>query len=181
MLKIIKRISVFIVIIGVIGIISNHIVINNEIKNEKKKVQEFFKENKKTISKKNTNYIAVLKIPKIKLEQGLVEENSSLNNVNKHVTILEKSDAFVLAAHSGNSKVSYFKNLYKLKNGDIVYLYYNHFKYKYKIVKHYQKKKDGKLVLNSSHRNTLILTTCKPFSFNKQLVYIAKLERKVKY
>ena len=63
------------------------------------------------------NYIAVLKIPKIKLVRGLVDRNSYLNNIKYNVEILKDSSMpdivngnVILAAHSGNARISYFKN-----------------------------------------------------------------------
>ena len=57
------------------------------------------------------DYIAVLKIPKINLERGLVDRNSYSNNVNYNIQILsnssmpdEKNGNVILAAHSGNGR-----------------------------------------------------------------------------
>ena len=193
MKKNIRVISIFLVLLGILLLISNHIITYKKEANEKEKVEQFLNiSNKvkphKLINKKQltNDYIAILEIPKIKLKQGLVSPNSKENNVNKHVTILgsymPSDNFFILAAHSGNSKVSYFKKLNQLTKGDNIYIYYNDTKYKYKVIKHYQKKKNGKLDIGSSFKDKiLVLTTCKPISFNKQLVYIAKLDKTLKY
>ncbi len=193
MKKIVKIISIFLVLLGISLLISNRITIYKKEAIEKEKVEHFLNTNNKVkthnlISKKQetNNYIAILEIPKIKLKQGLVSPNSKENNVNKHVTILgnymPNDNLFILAAHSGNSKVSYFRKLNQLTKGDSIYIYYNSIKYKYKVIKYYHKKKNGKLDIDSSFKDkTLVLTTCKPISFNKQLVYIAKLNKELKY
>ena len=75
--------------------------------------QEEVKEEKQ---EEKINYIAVLKIPKIKLVRGLVDRNSYLNNVKYNVEILkdsaspeEQNGNVILAAHSGNARISYFR------------------------------------------------------------------------
>ena len=90
------------------------------------------KENIEVKDQVKINYIAVLKIPKINLERGLVDPNSYLNNVNYNVQILKDSSMpdvnkgnLILAGHSGNSRISYFRNLDKLSLGDDVYIIYN--------------------------------------------------------
>ena len=193
MKKIVKIISIFLVLLGISLLISNRITIYKQEAIEKEKVEHFLNTNNKVkthnlISKKQetNNYIAILEIPKIRLKQGLVSPDSKENNVNKHVTILgsymPSDNLFILAAHSGNSKVSYFRKLNQLTKGDSIYIYYNNIKYKYKVIKYYHKKKNGKLDIDSSFKDkTLVLTTCKPISFNKQLVYIAKLSKELKY
>ncbi len=78
--------------------------------------------------------------------------------------------------YSGTSDVSYFNDLYKLRYKDKVYVYYNNVKYKYMINDYYEEKKTGSIIIKSnSNIKTIVLTTCKPISFNKQLVYIGYL------
>jgi sortase (surface protein transpeptidase) len=69
-------------------------------------------------SPEKMNYIAILKIPKINLERGLVDPNSYLNDVKYNVEILDESSMpdeiggnVILASHSGTARISYFKNL----------------------------------------------------------------------
>ena len=66
---------------------------------------------------KNGNYLGVLKIDKINLEQGFYDKDNPLNNVDKTVTLLgpsnypdEKKGNTILVAHSGSSYLGYFKN-----------------------------------------------------------------------
>ena len=101
-------------------------------------------EEKKETTTPTINYIAVIKIPKIGLEKGLASKGSYWNNVNRNIEILSESDMpdvekgnVILAGHSGNSGVSYFRKLNKLQNDDIVSIVYNGKEYKYKMVNSY--------------------------------------------
>ena len=142
--------------------------------------QEEVKEEKK---EEKINYIAILKIPKIKLVRGLVDRNSYLNNVKYNVEILkdsaspeEKNGNVILAAHSGNARISYFRNLDKLVLGDDISLEYKSKTYKYKIVDIYLIEKTGKAeIVRNKNKNTLTLITCK-HNTNKQIVIIAELQ-----
>ena len=129
-------------------------------------------------------FIAVIEIPSIKLRGGLVDLKSKANTVNKHIQILSHSDFpdvtngnFILAAHSGNTRVSYFKNLVKVKNGDLITVYYNDSEYHYKVVKSYNQNKNGTIVIHrDNNKTTLTLTTCNNHNNKKeQLVVIAEL------
>ena len=150
-----------------------------------KKVEDFFYTKNINISKKNTtngNYIGVLEIPKIRLKKGFVDPFSIHNNIGENITILkpymmpnERNSTFLLAAHSGNSNISFFKDLYKLSIGDTIYIYYGNKKYIYEVVKYYEEDKKGTITINDNNNiKKLVLTTCK--SFNKQLIYIAHLK-----
>ena len=142
--------------------------------------QEEVKEEKK---EEKINYIAILKIPRIKLVRGLVDRNSYLNNVKYNVEILkdsaspeEQNGNVILAAHSGNARISYFRNLDKLVLGDDISLEYKSKTYKYKIVDIYLIEKTGKAeIVRNKNKNTLTLITCK-HNTNKQIVIIAELQ-----
>ena len=128
------------------------------------------------------NYIAVLKIPKIKLVRGLVDRNSYLNNTKYNVEILKDSSMpdivngnVILAAHSGNARISYFKNLDKLKLGDDISIEYKSKTYKYKVVDIYLIDKTGTAeIIRNKDKSTLTLITCK-HNTNKQIIVIAEL------
>ena len=127
-----------------------------------------------------TSYIAVLEIPKINIKQGLVKQNSSLNDVNKNIEILNgympdhQNSNLILSSHSGTSPVSYFNDLHLLNQNDKIFIYYNHHKYRYKVIKKYEIPKNGKLRVPFYPNETLLtLTTCSTTS-NNQLVVIAK-------
>ena len=197
------KIGSLFLIIG-IGLVSFKIIYNQSIKyNEDKHIEEFFKEKEKEeiISSSNDqvlkeettstsySYIGVLEIPSISVKRGFVESNSKYNNVNYNIQILDGSDMpnitngnFIIAGHSGSGRVSYFRNLNKLNNDDVIYIYYENIKYTYKVVNKYLEIKDGNIVI---HRNknisTLTLTTCSPDSKGNQLVVISELVEKTNY
>lgn len=144
------------------------------------------KEEKETVT---YNYIAVLEIPKINLKRGLFPINDKNNNVDKNVEILQNSDmpnvtngTLALAGHSGNSRIAYFHKLYKLKENDQVYIYYQNIKYIYQVSKIERQDKDGTINFTKTKDTTeLILTTCDQQNKGKQIVVVAKLVDKIPY
>lgn len=127
-------------------------------------------------------YIAVLKIPKINLERGLVNPSSYLNNVNYNVQIINGSDMpdvnngnLILAGHSGNARISYFRNLNKLDLNDTATIIYKNKTYNYKVVDKYEIEKTGEAeIIRDKNKNILTLITCK-HNTNKQIVIICEL------
>lgn len=187
--------------IGIIPFFNNQ----KEIIIEENKIEEFFDEElvEKTIvnesatstkeedtSKNNQtiNYSMVLEIPKINLKKGLYDKKSKYNSVEYNIQILKESDMpnvvngnLILASHRGNSSVSYFNNLYKLSNGNQVYVYYNNVKYIYEITNMYEVEKTGTITIHRDRDETVIvLITCKK-NENKQLVFIGNLVDKEDY
>ena len=153
-------------------------VMEEELVKEEVAVQE----EKKETTTPNINYIAVIKIPKIGLEKGLASKGSYWNNVNRNIEILSESDMpdvengnVILAGHSGNSGVSYFRKLNKLQNDDTVSIVYNGKEYKYKMVNSYEIEKNGYAhIVRNAEKSTLTLITCK-HNTNKQIVVICEL------
>ena len=149
-------------------------------KNDKTTSDEVEKEKKPKVK---YNYIAVLKIPKINLEKGLVEKNSKYNNINYGVQILKESDSpdvingnVILAAHSGTANISYFRNLDKLDKGDDAIIYYQGNTYNYKVVKKYDADKTGEIsIKRDRNTSTLTLITCR-HNTDKQIVIILELQ-----
>lgn len=143
-------------------------------------------DNKTTNVKKKTtksNYLMILEIPKINLKKGIYNKNSTLNNVDKNIEILNSSDlpdkekgSVILASHNGNTKVSFFKNLEELSNDDIVYIYYLGIRYTYKIYKSEIVDKVGNIkVTKDKNVSNIVLITCKNGTNDKQIVYIGRL------
>lgn len=155
-----------------------------EIQDEVMSISEDVNEEQKEENTNNNyeNYIAVLKIPKIGLTKGIYAKESYMNNVNRSIQIIDKSDYpdvtggnFILAAHSGTARISYFKNLSGLVIDDKVSIDYNGKTYKYKVVDMYDVEKTGKVkIKRTNNKTTLTLITCKDNS-NKQLVVICEL------
>jgi len=133
------------------------------------------------------DYVAVLEIPKLNLVRGLVDKDNILNNVDKNIQVLKESTMpnveysnLYLAAHSGNSSVSYFKDLDRLIYEDKVYIYYENIKYIYKVVKLYEIDKNGYAEIERrGGTKHLILVTCIDGT-EKQLVIICDLEEERK-
>lgn len=128
-------------------------------------------------------YVAVLKIPKINLERGLVDPNSYLNNVNYNLEFIkgtsmpdEKNGNVIIAGHSGSARTSYFKKLDQLSIGDSASLIYKGITYTYKVVDIYDIEKTGKAeIARNKDINTLTLITCR-HGTNKQIVIICELK-----
>ena len=150
--------------------------IKEESTNDTQKVREVKKQNK-------INYIAILKIPKIDLERGLVDPNSYLNDVKYNLEIVEGSSMpdhinsnLIIASHSGTASISYFRNLNKLVVGDTVFLIYKNQTYKYIVVNKYEIEKTGTAkIIRDNNKTTITLITCK-YKTNKQIVVIANLQ-----
>lgn len=185
-------------ILGGIGLISydyySKIKLNNQ---EEQAIEEFYniedieediieepQQAEEVKEQVNINYIAVLKIPKINLERGLVDPNSYLNNVNYNLEILDGSDMpdkvngnFIIAGHSGSSRISFFRNLYKLALNDEVFIDYKNNTYKYKVVDIYEIEKTGTAeIIKNVNTTTITLITCK-HNTNKQIIVIAELQK----
>ena len=69
--------------------------------------------------------------------------------------IVENSN-LILAGHNGSSNVSFFKNLYKVKEDSLIYLYYDGYKYIYKLNHSYDTAKDGKVEIKRNRYKTAI-------------------------
>ena len=87
----------------------------------------------------------------------------------------EENGNFILAGHNGTSKVSYFKNLTKLKKDDLAYIYYSGNKYVYKLVNSYDIEKTGEAdIIRNGQKTTLTLITCR-HNTDKQIIFIFEL------
>lgn len=137
----------------------------------------------KLVGQIKDEYVGILEIKKIKLKRGFYSIDSNKNNVDKNIMVISSSDMpdvnlgnLILASHSGNSNISYFKNLDKLEIGDIASVYYLKNKYDYKLVNYYEVDKTGVVqIIKNNDVNCLTLITCKK-NTNKQLVFIFELE-----
>lgn len=127
------------------------------------------------------NYIAVLKIPKIGLERGLVAPNNYLNNVNYNLEWLdgssmpdEENGNVIIAGHSGSARISYFRKLDRLEIGDEASIIFNGKTYNYKVIDIYDIEKTGKAeIVKEKNTTTLTLITCR-HNTNRQIVVIFK-------
>lgn len=126
------------------------------------------------------DYFAILEIPKIAVKKELYKTNDERNDVNHNVYVHPLSKFpnnnhgnFILAAHSGNGKNAYFKDLYKLEINDEVKIYYQNKVYTYQIEEIEYQRKTGELYIKESN---LILITCTKNNKKTQTIYYAKLK-----
>ena len=158
--------------------------VDNYISNSKIKVNIVSIDNENTINNEEANnYLGIISIPKINLEQGFYDIDNPLNNVDKNIELISNSNmpdvengTLILAAHSGNDRVSYFNKLYKLNIDDEIEIIYNKSKYLYKLIDIYEVEKTGSITLhNINNITSLVLVTCSNFNDNLQVVYISRL------
>lgn len=136
---------------------------------------------KKTTTKADArdNYIGYLEVPDVGIKRGFVSPDSKYNKIGYNVTIVKGSTMpdvdkgnFILAAHRGSSKVSFFENLYKVKVGSYAYVTYNGKKYTYKLVETYEVPKVGKITISRDGSKTaLTLITCTRNNKKTQTVF----------
>lgn len=126
-------------------------------------------------------YIGILTIPDIKLSRGFYPINSKYNDLSKNILYLkesipieEKNSMIILAAHRGNSKVSFFNNLDKLSLGSIIKINYKNKEYTYTLEYKYDELKDGRLnVYRDDSKDSLILITCNKYRKKYQTIYVS--------
>ena len=123
----------------------------------------------------NDEIIGTLTIDKLNLSKNIYNINSSHNNVEENVTILnDDMNLIVLAAHSGPGYIAFFNDLDKLELNDTVNLTYNNKKLVYKVTNIEEQAKDGTIEINKTDKQRLILTTCSKKDKTKQLVVITE-------
>lgn len=135
------------------------------------------------LSIKKDKPIGKIIIDKININNNLYSMDNKHNNVEENVTILDgsiepnnDSSIMFIAAHSGNSEISYFKDLDKLTTNDEIVLIYKNIKYKYIVTNKWEQDKNGYININKDYLNQLVLTTCSPYHSNKQLIINSKLK-----
>lgn len=191
--------DLFLIICGVVIMLCKHSYLLLQDINEDRQIKVFLSE-QKTINKEvsipneetdvthtsTTDYIALIKIPKINLKKGLCNINSKCNNVNQNIQILKDSDYpnvdggnFILAGHSGTRNISYFKNLDKLVVGDGISIFFNGYEYRYEVKKIYDIEKTGTAdIVRNQDKTTLTLITCS-HNTNKQIIIICELIERI--
>lgn len=132
------------------------------------------------INSNEENILLEIYIPRIKLKKCVYNIDSSLNDVDYNVEILEASDVannlFFLAAHSGSGQASYFDDLVYLEKGDIIWVNKNEEKYGFVVEEMFYIQKDG--YFNVSYNvegNMLFLITCSLKYVDRQLIIRSRL------
>lgn len=151
-------------------------------------IQEEQREEIKTQTNYNIPYTAILEIPKISLKRGVVDSTKNFKSINYAISVDNSSQYpnekgnFILYAHSGNSSIAYFKNLYNVQMNDDVFVYYNGVKYHYIIYEKYNIKKTGKAsIIKSKEEKYITLITCDQNKKNEQIVILGKLINEKNY
>ena len=158
-------------------------IVNVEENNEEESVEDTSNNYEFTNIDSDMVYVGYLNIPNINLKKGFTEKTSKYNTVSRNIQILSASDYpdkdkgnVIIAAHSGNSSVSYFNKLYLLNKGDLAYIDYNNVKYTYKIVEIYTIPKTGKAeIKRNKNVSTLTLITCTKDDKTTQTIYVSEL------
>jgi len=86
----------------------------------------------------------------------------------------EDNSNIILASHSGNSKISYFKNLNKLELNSELFIYYQDIKYIYELIDIYKVDKTGDINLPVKEGHYVTLITCDKKDKTKQVIYSYK-------
>lgn len=126
-------------------------------------------------------YIGILTIKDINLNRGFYPTTSEYNDLSKNILYLsesippdEKNSMLILAAHRGNSSVSFFNDLDKLKKGAVINLSYKKKDYTYILEYKYDELKDGRLnIYRDKNKDSLILITCNKKRQKYQTIYVA--------
>lgn len=129
------------------------------------------------------SYIGYLEVPDANIKRGFVSLDSKYNSVGYNVMLIEgstmpdqKNGNLILAAHRGNSAVSFFDKLYKLEDGAYAYVTYNSKRYAYQLKTRYYEDKDGVLtVKRNADATTLTLITCTKNDKKTQTIFIFEL------
>lgn len=137
---------------------------------------------------KKDNYIGYLSVPDANIKRGFVSLDSKYNSVKYNVMLIEGSTMpdvekgnLILAAHRGNSSVSFFDKLLNVQIGSFAYVTYNNKVYKYELKNTYDEPKDGMLTIRrNADASCLTLITCNKVDkktqkiFNYELVSVSR-------
>ena len=80
---------------------------------------------------------------------------------------------YIVVSHSGRAGNAYFKNLYKVKLSDNIYIYNKNEKISYKVSQIYSINKKDDFGIKETFKNKLILITC----LNREKYLIVECER----
>ena len=136
------------------------------------------------------NYIGYLSVPDANIKRGFVSLDSKYNSVKYNVMLIEgatmpdvEKGNLILAAHRGNSSVSFFDKLLNVSIGSYAYVTYNNRVYKYELKNTYDEPKDGMLTIKrNADASCLTLITCNKTDkktqkiFNYELVSVSREE-----
>lgn len=112
----------------------------------------------------------------------IYKKDSTENDVNRNIYLAyEQENIIVLAAHSGNSRISYFKNLNLLKEKDLIEFVLDNKIRTYKLFFKEEVEKNLSLKIKKYNYPVLVLITCSKIDKTKQEIYYAKLVKCAKF
>lgn len=123
---------------------------------------------------------ATLSIPKIELEEPIFEQDSKYNHLDKGIfwypssSLEEEQGQMILLSHSGNAKISLFKELDALSIHDKITIFKEDVYYYFVVTDIYQEKKDGQIFIKKPSGLSLALITCTKNTNDYQTVVIAR-------
>ena len=123
-----------------------------------------------------------LEIPKINLKKEVYPNDIDKNHVDKNIQVIDGSSMpdviggnLILASHSGNSSIAYFKYLDVLNYNDEFYIYYKNTKYRYVIGDIYDVEKTGYVEIKRDKSKSAVTLITRKKTTNMQTVYIGYL------
>lgn len=167
--KLFKSIGLILILIGLIYLTYKLFIYAKIKKLNEENIVTYFKQydNSGNQLEVKSDYLMVLEITKINLKQGIYNKNDIRNTIDQNVSILSESikidnqnSLLILAAHSGNSIYSFFKDLNKIELNDEIFIYYEKQKYIYIINKIYEIPKTNSLEFPKIKNNKIVLVTC---------------------
>lgn len=174
MIKIVKLGGIFLLVVGVLIPLYSFVI----PRIEEDKYQEILVQ-----SMEEENYYGVLEIEKIHFKREIFPIDHKNNQVNKNVFLHSNSvlpgdetSHIILAAHSGNGRNAFFKDLYLLEIHDEICFYYQGKKWIYEIVDIEYQKKTGVLYLKEDYANMITLITCTKGDDKTQTIYYGSLK-----
>lgn len=173
-MKIIKLLGPFLLVLGILFPICSFTQF---------KMREYINEITLEKVKDEGNYFAILEIDAIGLKRELFEIDSYENQVSKNILVHKKSifpgndhSHVILAAHSGNGKSAFFKDLDQLQLRDEITLYYQGVIWTYEIIEIEEQEKTGVLYLKENDLDLISLITCTEGKANTQTIFYGKLK-----
>ncbi|EOT2915015.1 class D sortase [Clostridium perfringens] len=145
----------------------NNFSIDNSIEKEndniENKISNEFEYKEETINSKRTNVIGILEIKSIGLKAPIVDGEENLDYVvakYRNSANFRQVGNVILAGHN-NMKGSIFKNLYKVKIGDIIEIKTDNNIYKYKLTERViVNPSDSSLLTQDISKKEITLITC---------------------
>ena len=184
---------VFICILTIILGITYYIIKINtystHIKNNKESISAYINnemletEIEEKTEKEKYKYSAVLEIPTVNIQRGILDINSKYNSAKYNIELVkEDENTIVLASHNGNNQNSYFGNLHNIELGDEIKYYKDGILYTYIFSENYDIKKNGYAdIYSKEEQKSIILVTCKDNTNDAQTVYIGYLNKEETY